>query len=527
MKERSYWNYTYVHQILIPFCFGTLCMLARRDVIIPLEALPNRHAPQAEVKHRRLTPNQLHNSRPLLPSADSRSPSADIYISNCWHQGIPLGSALVCANIEDAILTLTITGWSNKCWFASYAGKVHRISHTELGNGLMYESSWFRLEPAFFYYWTYFTPTKWEPWKRQCLSFLRTLGVSTPVHWLENPSGESASTEGSLRNAYQVRLSKSTSTEKTMKNPSLKYIWWCAIFNKRDLFSDDTICLYMQFLDARDNLGCITASVQGILFLKRHNPNIPRMSALLSDKNGHFLLPPMANALRKTFQQQHKSAPVDTPGIEPWMAADILHTYVYLFDARIVKDAWALCVGIAISTVRKLCMRWDCASRLRYDDDWFVVHDSHIKLYIDGGKTSQYQGRWADVARSEDPDILMDTYTALLIGKKIFKRGFILAKIMPQNKLGFRVVDSSKQMSRDDFVAFTRSALQAIGIPSDLSNLFTAKSCRIGAASAAVVAQLSLADIATLSRTTGQCWVSWYDKKSLAERLRISRAIGC
>ena len=82
-------------------------------------------------------------------------------------------------------------------------------------------------------------------------------------------------------------------------------------------------------------------------------------------------------------------------------------------------------------------------------------------------------------------------------------------------------------MSRDDFVAFTRSALQAIGISSDLTDLFTAKSCRIGAASAAVVAQLSLADIATLSRTTGQCWVSWYDKKSLDERLRISRAIGC
>ena len=324
-----------------------------------------------------------------------------------------------------------------------------------------------------------------------------------------------------------MRLSKSSSTDKTKKNPALKYIWWCAIFKKRDFFLDDTICLYMQFLEARNNLGCITTSVQGILFLKRHNPSIPRMSSLLSDKNGKFLLPPNSDALRKTFQRQHKSVPVDTPGIEPWMASDILHVYVKHFADGVIRDAWALCVGIAVATVRKLCMRWDCASRLRYDDDWFVVHDSHIKLYIDGGKTAQYQGRWADIARSDDPDVLIDTYSALLIGKKVFRRGFILAKILQQNDLGFKVVDSSKQMTREEFVAFTRSALQAIGMPADLSRKFTAKSCRIGAASSAVIAQLSSTDIGVLSRTSGKCWVSWYDKKSLAERLRISRAIGC
>ena len=98
---------------------ATLCVLARRDVIIPHEDIPNHHAPQTEIRHRRLTPNQLHRRRPLLPSADLRPHAVDVYISNCWHQGIPLGSAMVCTFIEEAVLTLTVTGWNNKCWFAS------------------------------------------------------------------------------------------------------------------------------------------------------------------------------------------------------------------------------------------------------------------------------------------------------------------------------------------------------------------------------------------------------------------------
>ena len=77
------------------------------------------------------------------------------------------------------------------------------------------------------------------------------------------------------------------------------------------------------------------------------------------------------------------------------------------------------------------------------------------------------------------------------------------------------------------FVAFLRAALLSVGFGASDVGLFAAHSLRAGGATAAAVWKLSQHEIAMVSATSSTCWLEWYDRRSLARRLQLSRAIGC
>jgi hypothetical protein len=81
-------------------------------------------------------------------------------------------------------------------------------------------------------------------------------------------------------------------------------------------------------------------------------------------------------------------------------------------------------------------------------------------------------------------------------------------------------------MCHGDFVAFLRSALTAIGMPVKEAALFAGQSARAGGATDAAAKGLHQKDIQHLAGVTSAEWLSWYNRRYLAERLRVSRALG-
>ena len=79
-------------------------------------------------------------------------------------------------------------------------------------------------------------------------------------------------------------------------------------------------------------------------------------------------------------------------------------------------------------------------------------------------------------------------------------------------------------MAYGDYVAFLRSALIAIGLSETEAALLAGQSA--GAASEAAAGGLHQKDIQPLAGVTTAEWLSWYNRRYLGERLRVSRALG-
>ena len=61
---------------------------------------------------------------------------------------------------------------------------------------------------------------------------------------------------------------------------------------------------------------------------------------------------------------------------------------------------------------------------VRYDDEGFHVYGVFIHIFVKGRKTHVYGGQWIDVAPLDGS---CGVFGALLLGKRIFGRGFIMA----------------------------------------------------------------------------------------------------
>jgi hypothetical protein len=95
--------------------------------------------------------------------------------------------------------------------------------------------------------------------------------------------------------------------------------------------------------------------------------------------------------------------------------------------------------------------------------------------------------------------------------KDYFRAGYVLPHI--DHRTG--AVDHSCTVSIGNFVEFLRAALVNIGLTKEEAALFAMQSAR-----------LHQEDIQHLAGVSSAEWLSWYNRRYLAERLRVSRAIG-
>uniref|UniRef100_A0A6U3RZY6 Uncharacterized protein n=1 Tax=Octactis speculum TaxID=3111310 RepID=A0A6U3RZY6_9STRA len=398
------------------------------------------------------------------------------------------------------------------------------MSTSKLMSSLEYHGDWVAHEESFFFDWSTVQPYRWSGWRLALAAHISQFGLRLPSSWLGGSSDDSAvQTPGStlakrLRVAASSRVNNAPGPIKTHRNACLKFLWFCTCHELTTPLCEDSLCIYIEFLrEGRDNLGSVTDFLHSINFLSNYQAS-PFLS-LSCQQPTKSELPYSVISMKNTCKKDFKSCPRITLGLEPFMVHDILFIYV-----RHSHVAWQISIGISISVSYKLCMRYDCASRLRWDDSYCVVTEVYIRFYLDGCKNLQYKGRWCDVAKPDDGTF--GVYHALIRGKSIFRTGFVLARILGYNG-DITSVDTSLHMSRVQFISHVRTALQVIGVEKSLTLRFSGKSPRMGAAASAVTAQLSTAEIAQLSRTKSVNWVAHYDERNLSQRLAISRALGC
>ena len=102
-----------------------------------------------------------------------------------------------------------------------------------------------------------------------------------------------------------------------------------------------------------------------------------------------------------------------------------------------------------------------------------------------------------------------------------FGRGFVLGSV---NSAG--VVNLDARMSHRQFVAHLREALVNIGLTREMASVYSAHSMRAGGATAAAVHGLHREDIQHLEGVADPNWLAYYNRNYLAERIRVSEAIG-
>ncbi len=156
---------------------------------------------------------------------------------------------------------------------------------------------------------------------------------------------------------------------------------------------------------------------------------------------------------------------------------------------------------------------------VRYDDEGFRVFVMYIRIFVSERKTHVYGGQWIDVARPADGSF--GVFDALLLGKKVFRRGFIMAHIDASGR-----VDLDRPMEYDNYVLHLRHALVTVGVPDDEAQQFTAHSIRSGAATEAVHSGAHPLLICGIAGVKSMDWLVGYMRAVLMDRLRASWSLG-
>ena len=127
------------------------------------------------------------------------------------------------------------------------------------------------------------------------------------------------------------------------------------------------------------------------------------------------------------MKRRHAHAVEKAPGLSAKLVLDVLRRYAYLEAGVNTDRQWRLAIGVAIGCAFKLMARYADMRRVRYDDESFLVYGRYIRIFVSGCKPHVYGGQWIDVARP--PDGSFGVFDALLLGKRIFGRVFIMAHI--------------------------------------------------------------------------------------------------
>ena len=122
--------------------------------------------------------------------------------------------------------------------------------------------------------------------------------------------------------------------------------------------------------------------------------------------------------------------------------------------------------------------------------------------------------------RGQDPSVF-GVYHACLRARATFGRGFVLGSV---DSAG--VVNLDACMSHKKFVAHLREALVNIGLTREMAGVYSAHSMRAGGATATAVHGLHREEIQHLAGVDDPNWLAYYNRNYLAERIRVSQAIG-
>ena len=98
--------------------------------------------------------------------------------------------------------------------------------------------------------------------------------------------------------------------------------------------------------------------------------------------------------------------------------------------------------------------------------------------------------------------------------------GYVLPHVDAQG-----VVHRERPMSYDDYARHLRSALVTVGVPPAEAASFTPHSARAGAATAGAQ-QLRPEELCFMAGTKDPSWLMGYLRRNLADRLRLSWALG-
>ena len=259
------------------------------------------------------------------------------------------------------------------------------------------------------------------------------------------------------------------------------------------------------------------------LYKDRDNVGAPTTtkSCSMNDIDGAPYSTLRATAAIDAARREHKHVTKKSAGLTISMVAAINRRYSFERAGRALNEQWEFAVGTAISLAFKILLRYDDLARCLWDPDFCDIFYTHVRYYVEGRKNDAHGCAFLNVARPAD-DNPAGVYFLLVRAKRHFRTGFVLPHI--DRRTG--VVDCTRPMCHGDFVAFLRSALTAIGMPVKEAALFAGQSARAGGATEAAAKGLHQEDIQHLAGVTSAEWLSWYNRRYLAERLRVSRALG-
>jgi hypothetical protein len=461
-------------------------------------------------------------AHPIMPRRQPAGARPSSHEHDCWYLGIPLGWAVVHlvsapgSSAQGIVLRKLEGEWVVRLSDES----IRRCPSSALIEGLEYESAWFYDPDAWFYDWSTLAPYRFDKWCLVLLAYLERFDLSVPEFFFPNIHAAIMKEGGAVGHLATLRADVLTSIEGSkaswnkIRNPILKTIWWFAGHGLDFPPTHDHFALYLQDLaNIRSNASAPSEAVTALNHFLAFNARDVSPARRLA----------VEESVISATKRKYKSTFVQPEAVRGWMIGDFLRVYVLQAPrpAGSRKAAWAVVLGAAFGLCYKAFFRWDCLRRCRFDDGWCTVCESHIRFFLDESKSMRYSGAFITVA---SPLTGYGVYHALREAKAIVKVGFVLPQI--RNRFSSPVIDATTPMPRADFVDFFRAALGAIGVTPEMAKRFTAKSFRIGAASAAVEGHLTTNEISFLSRTVSTDWVLWYDNKHLDRQLALSRKSG-
>ena len=314
--------------------------------------------------------------------------------------------------------------------------------------------------------------------------------------------------------AYHFGLLSKARAARTLRNyrlPALKLLWFAYTRRWRWPPTPDEFGLYLSklYMD-RDNVGAPTTTKSAMSLLCSMNK---------IDGAPYNTL--RATAAIDAARREHKHVAKKSAGLTVNMVAAINRLFSFERVGRAPNAQWEFAIGTAISLAFKILLRYDDLARCLWDPDFCDIFYTHVRYYVEGRKNDAHGCAFLDVARPAD-DNPGGVYFLLVRAKLHFRTGFVLPHI--DRRTG--VVDHTRPMCHGDFVAFLRSALTTIGMPVEEATLFAGQSARAGGATEAAAKGLHQEDIQHLAGVTSAEWLSWYNRRYLDERLRVSRALG-
>jgi len=408
-------------------------------------------------------------------------------------------------------------------------GDVAEYEGHELARHIVFEEADFYNPRLWFYDFSRIHPANIPNWIRACRGFCDTFGIDIPAMWLSDTINDNASEDvvgsgdepitaflereqATLRAALSGMLgaAREERTIKNLRNQGLKLLWWCASRGCNFPPTAAHMALYFTKLATdQDNIGAVSVARNALSFICAFNDlPVEKYSSL------------RANAALEAMRRKHKRQTKKAAGLTVNMVKGIIKAFGFKRPRYPIGQQWQLVVGTSIALGFKLLLRYDDLSRCRWDAGYCEVFHTHVRFYLDGRKNNQYGGDFLDVAAPADRRET-GVYHLCVVARSVFRNGFLLAHVD-----GHGHVDQLRPMAHALFVRHLRAALVHIGLPSETAAVFSGQSMRSGGASAAAQHGLHREDIQHLAGVKDVNWLAYYNRKYLAERLRVSQAIG-